>query len=495
MGDVKGFKYGLKEIKNWRKATVVDLETDGFLRELTKAHVLSYSKHSDKGFVPKSIKGSDLDRIDGFIQYHIDNEIPIVGHNFIGYDKPALEKLTGKDYSELMVIDTLALSWVLNTKRRQHGLDHFFEEYGVEKPEVTDWEGLSYEEYKHRCEEDIHINHLMWEDFKERLIDMYTNVKHNVDNVGVGGSRISPDEVIYLDGKIGQSVDEWINQYLSFLMFKMDCAALKEKTMWEVDVEQLEASIEEFEGMVEAIKHEVESVMPRVPKYTNRKQPSRMNRKDGSLSVAGERWQRLRERYASGEEDEYGNPVVTFENGQVKELTGMSEPNLNSHVQVKDFLFANGWNPCTFETKRDDKAFQEWIDSKPEEGSHYSMWQAWKESRPEDRLIPQITQDGEDGKELTDSVQELAEEIPEVAVYANYSTINHRLSVLKGFRDNLKDGKWLQARIGGITNSHRVQHREIVNLPKVNRPYAEAIRSSLIAGDGYVLAGSDLSSL
>ena len=43
------------------------------------------------------------------------------------------------------------------------------------------------------------------------------------------------------------------------------------------------------------------------------------------------------------------------------------------------------------------------------------------------------------------SVQELAVEIPEVELYANYSTITHRLSVLKGFKNNLVDGKWLKA--------------------------------------------------
>ena len=495
--------YGLKCIKNWRNATVVDLETDGFLDVLTKAHVLSYTMNDsgNRPFNPKSIKGGDLKRIDAFIRHHIDNEIPIAGHNFIQFDLVALEKITGNDYSALMVIDTMALSWVLNTKRMRHGLDHFFEEYGVAKPEVTDWEGLTYEQYKHRCEEDIHINYLMWEDFKERLIDMYTNVKHNVDNVGVGGSRVSPDEVIYLDGKIGQSVDEWINQYLTFLMFKIDCAALKEKTMWEVDVENLDKAILEFEGMVEKIKTEVEGVMPKVPKYSVRKEPKVLVKKDGSPTVQAIKWQVLRDKFNNKETDEIGNPLVLFEVdettglGVVKELTKVEEPNLDSHVQVKDFLFKNGWIPCTFDSKRDDVAFEQWIQNKPQEGAHHGEWSQWKADKPEDRLIPKITVAGDDGKELSDSVQELAVEIPEVELYANYSTITHRLSVLNGFKNNLIDGKWLKAGVGGFTNTLRQKHRNLVNLPQASRPYAQSIRSNLISGKGKVLAGSDLSSL
>jgi len=67
--------------------------------------------------------------------------------------------------------------------------------------------------------------------------------------------------------------------------------------------------------------------------------------------------------------------------------------------------------------------------------------------------------------------------------------------VVKGFIRDLKDGKWLQARIGGFTNTLRVQHRELVNLPGIDKPYGEDIRGVLVAGAKKVLVGSDMSSL
>lgn len=80
-------------------------------------------------------------------------------------------------------------------------------------------------------------------------------------------------------------------------------------------------------------------------------------------------------------------------------------------------------------------------------------------------------------------------------MYADYKVAENRRNVLKGFFRDMEDGKWLKARIGGFTNTLRVQHRELVNLPGTDKPYGYDIRGSLIAGVKRILAGSDLSSL
>lgn len=54
---------------------------------------------------------------------------------------------------------------------------------------------------------------------------------------------------------------------------------------------------------------------------------------------------------------------------EISELTSLAPPNINSVQQVKDFLTSKGWIPQTFKYVRDDVVFQEWIDSKPREGS------------------------------------------------------------------------------------------------------------------------------
>ena len=67
--------------------------------------------------------------------------------------------------------------------------------------------------------------------------------------------------------------------------------------------------------------------------------------------------------------------------------------------------------------------------------------------------------------------------------------------MLNGFiRDVSPDG-YLQAKVAGLTNTLRWKHAEIVNLPRVDRKYASAVRSSLVALAGYLLCGSDMSGL
>lgn len=483
----------MKKIYNWEKATVADLESDGLLREATKIHVLCCEMANNKAV---SIKGSDIERLKAFFNYHIDNEVPVVFHNGATFDIVLVEKLLGIDLSKLMLIDSLALSWYLNFSRMKHGLGTFHEDYGIEKPPVDDWTNLTYEEYEHRCKEDVKINVALWNDLKARLVDMYTIAQAQIDAGNVGGKRLTEDEEIYIDRYVGGSVTEAIDRLLTFLMFKMDCARLQEDTGWEVDVELLESSIEQLTKEGAEAKAELESVMPVVPKYVDRKKPAKPFKKNGELSASGEAWEEIKKLITSKATDEYGHPMVksSEKEGVVKLLTSYEQPNGNSPDQIKAFLYSKGWVPQTFKYERDEEAFNKWVASKPREGANNQAWSAWKESRPEDRAIPQITVAGDDGKELCPSLEELAEEVPEIRVYAKYCVLKHRLGVLNGFKRDLYNGK-LQARINGFTNTLRVQHAEIVNLAGVDKPYGKIVRGVLVAGKGKVSVGSDLSSL
>lgn len=135
----------MKEIFNWKIATVGDLESDGLLDVATKLHILSYQMQ-DKDVSSFNAQTQES-RIKAFFQWHIDNNVPVVFHNGIWFDIPLVEKMYGMDLSKLMVIDTLPLSWYLNIGRAKHGLDSFFEDYGIAKPKIEghEWEGLSAE--------------------------------------------------------------------------------------------------------------------------------------------------------------------------------------------------------------------------------------------------------------------------------------------------------------------------------------------------------------
>lgn len=501
----------MKLIRNWRKGTVVDIETDDLLDKLTKCHVLSFQMEGKQD--PLSIKGDDLERIKGMLKWHIENETPIVGHNFILFDAPALEKVTGMDLSELMVIDTLALSWYLNTFRKQHGLDSFHEDYGIKKPEVVDWQNLTYEEYRHRCQEDVKINKALWEDFKNRLSVMYTMSKDMIDAGMVGGSRISPDEEIYIDSLVGKSVDEHIERFLTFLMFKMDTYRLQEKVGILLDKEHLIKAEKYFGDKVEGLKSQLESVMPKIPKYSKKKKPAKPFKQNGDLSTSGLAWEEVRKQYDERVVDEFGTRIVLLGkdeptllvNGEersrrsedIEEFQVFSkyeEPNANSSDQVKNFLYSHGWIPETFKEVKDKEADQAW----------QNEMKAWREikgrkpkkpERPVARQVPQVTIAGEEGKVLCPSVERLAETIPEIAVYSNLNLFKHRHGVIKGLLEGMDEEGRIKATIGGLTNTLRVQHRNVVNLVGVDKIGGEEIRGSFIADPLQILLGSDLSSL
>lgn len=485
----------MKNIYNWKKATVADLESDGLLDQATKLHVLGFQMDMK---TEVTFNGdTESERIVKFFQWHVDNEVPIVMHNGISFDVPLMEKLFGVDLSKLMLIDTLGLSWYLNPERKMHGLGSFHEDYGIEKPAIDDWTEQPYEVYQNRVVEDIKINQALWKDLKKRLIGLYTTAKTEIDAGVVGGKRITDDEVLAIDSLVGLPVDEHINRLLTFLMFKMDCARLQEKTRWEVDVDLLLESEKKLEVIVNETTVALEAVMPKVPQYVKKEKPKKPYKKDGTLSALGAKWVDLMGVYEAKEVDVYGTLKVesTEVKGVFKVLNGYEEPKASSPAQVKSLLYSHGWVPTSFRYEKNEEAFSSWIEKKPKEGSHNSKWTEWKNSKPEERAIPQISVGGDDGKELCESVLELADEVPAIRRYAEYNVAKHRLGVVKGFVRDLKDGKWLQARIGGFTNTLRVMHREIVNLPGVDKPHGELIRGVLVAGKGKVSVGSDLSSL
>jgi len=474
-------------------ATVFDIEADDLLKGATKMHVLS-SMLSGNGI--ESIKGSDHEQIKNLMLFHIENKIPVIAHNGISYDVPLIEKLLGIDLSELMVIDTLMLSWALNPDRPKHGLESFGVDYGIPKVEVDDWENLTYEEYEHRCVEDVKINSALWDDLKARLIEIYTMVKQQVDDLAVGGARTSEDEVLYIDRYVHTStVDEYIDRYLTFLMYKGDSGRLREKTQFLVDVPHVFERHDHLESECEAAKAELETIMPEQPIYAVRNLPKNPRKKltpkqvkdgqkQGDLSVSGKNWNKALENI--GVWDHLGNELTMTVEGksdQIKVLTGYKEANANSTEQIKKLLFSKGWQPRNFKFVKDDNAMQEWVDS------------GFMGDKPKPRAVAQVTIDGDGGKVLCPSVELLAEESPEIHKYANYGMLKHRFGLFKGFIRDMDGGEHLQAQVGGYTNTLRDKHRVLVNLPQPSRPYGADLRGSLIAGEGNTALGSDLCSL
>jgi DNA polymerase III alpha subunit (gram-positive type) len=96
-----------------------------------------------------------------------------VAHNSVPFDMVVVNGILGLDLSYKRFVDTLAVSWNLSPERKIHGLGSYQVESGVEKPKVDDWEDVTWEQMKHRCESDVRINWWLWQKQRNRLKEIY----------------------------------------------------------------------------------------------------------------------------------------------------------------------------------------------------------------------------------------------------------------------------------------------------------------------------------
>jgi len=356
----------------------------------------------------------------------------LVGHNLIRYDIPAVEKLLEIKVDALLV-DTLALSWYLYPDIVLHGLESWGTYFGVEKPPITDWENLTVEEYIHRCEEDVKINTLLWEKMWRDL------------------------SVIYDD-------EESIWNFIRYLSDKMDCAREQERSRWKLDVDRCRTELDQLLAIQAETMAKLTAAMPKVRKYVTKPRPAAPFKKDGTYSTHGANWfaevARQHPDWTREQVEKHNEPIDVFHHED--------DPNPNSHDQKKDWLYSYGWKPETFKYDRDKET-------------------------GETRAIPQINL--EHGAGICPSVSKLYHLEPSLELIEGMGVLQHRIGILNGFvRDSDSEG-YLKASIAGLTNTLRFKHKEIVNLPKVGKPYGDVIRGVLIAPEGYELCGSDMNSL
>lgn len=391
-----------------------DIEGDSL--NPTKIHVLSYTQG---GLIQSTHDYDEMREV-------LLGAETLVGHNIILFDIPVIERILGIKI-KARLIDTLALSWTLYPNRIIHGLESWGEEFGVPKPKIDDWENLSQEEYRHRCEEDVKITKQLYYQITHKLNQLY-------------GSH------------------EAYDRYIKYITFKMECAREQERSKWKLDVERVQKNIDMLEAQQQEKIEQLSAVMPEVPKFVMKSRPLKPFKKDGSYSVTGAKWFKLLR----------DNGLPNDYDGEVQILHSKCVGNPNSHQQVKDWLFSLGWKPMEFKFVRED------------DGS--------------ERQIPQVRVDGEDGKQLCESVLELIDDNPELAILEGLTVIQHRLGIFKGFMRDQENG-WIKAQINGFTNTLRFKHKTIVNLPGVDKPLGEEVRGCLIAPEGYELCGSDMVSL
>lgn len=292
------------------KYIVLDSESDGLWEEATKLHVLSWT---EDGINYKST--NDYNEMRSVLTT---SDTKFVAHNCIRHDLLLFNKILGLQLTYKNFVDTLALSWYINFDRLKHGIESYGIDYGVPKPKVNDWEGLSYEEYKHRCEEDTKINWQLWKELDGKLDQLYTDQKDK-------------------------------DRLIDYLGFKMDCAREAEITKVRLDLDLCQKSYETLVQQKEEKTIELAKAMPKKPIYKQVNKPKELYKKDGSLSVAGKKWLDTLVQLKL--------PHTTV--GSVNVLEGYEDGNPNSSDQVKEWLHNLGWKPKTFKYVKDKKTGKE----------------------------------------------------------------------------------------------------------------------------------------
>ncbi|QQV89741.1 DNA polymerase A [Cellulophaga phage Calle_1] len=272
---------------------VVDIETDGL--KSTKLHVVSVGYQDEDGNW-QVISTKDPDKIRSIME---DEDNFIVGHFFKLFDSVELERLLGFKI-KAFVVDTLALAWYLfPTRKASFGLAQFGVEYGIPKPKIEDWEGLTYEDYEHRCQEDVKINIKLWEELISKLMELY------------GSSEAA-------------------FEFIKYLMFKMDCLVTQQAEMCRVDIYKVKENIDILEPMLLEKEDMLIRAMPEGAIIKTK--PKVMVKKNRQPSANAIKWfQYLKENELPPTTEEVRAPA-----------------NPSSTTQLKDWLFSIGWEPKIF---------------------------------------------------------------------------------------------------------------------------------------------------
>lgn len=247
-------------------------------------------------------------------------------------------------------------------------------------------------------------------------------------------------------------------RFLRYIDLKMYCAHLAEHSGWKLDVEYCKSALQTLDGERERKLVDLAAAMPKVPIVKSYDKPKRYRNSDGQLSVLGQAWEDRLVR--AGLPSGYDGPI--------QEIVGYDLGNPRSHVQIKDWLYSLGWVPQTIKFQRNKET-------------------------GDVKEIPQINK--EHGGGICESIKLLYDKEPALDLLDGLSVLSHRISILSGFLRDVDASGRLRAAVQGFTNTLRFKHAVLVNLPKVEKPYGEYIRSCLISSSLTELCGSDMSGL
>lgn len=293
-------------------ALVMDMEANGLLDTVTTLHCAVFKDL--KGSTVKVFTPENIHELPEFLET-VDI---VIGHNIIGYDFPAIEKVLGFVYKGTKV-DTLIMSRLLNPKRLlpfnakdrgagPHGIYAWGVRVGVDKPEHEDWSTYS-EEMFHRCSEDATIN---------------VKVYHALMEEAKGGN--------------------WTDAFkLTFKLF--ECLQKQEEYGWKVDREYMDFCIGLLDRMIRRIDKILVPNLPFVTDVLETKIKGEYNHVKKPFLKSGAYNQHVVNYF--GEDSEVISKRMIA--GPFSRLT-FRRVDLNSNDETKKYLIELGWEPLEWNT-------------------------------------------------------------------------------------------------------------------------------------------------
>ena len=403
------------------KVFIADLEGDGLLDTVTQLWCGVFKDIKTKE-VYKFYPGSHKDYIKEMLSF-MDSLDVLIMHNGINYDWPVLQKLYGYEFKGKKV-DTLIMSRLQNPKRTvpphcpnkkaPHSVEAWGYRVGRGKPDHDDWSKFSMG-MLHRCSEDVEIQEKIY----YALLEEAKGFK-------------------WRDATL-----------LSFNLFEN--LQRQQEYGWLVDQKHMKYCVHMLTHWIERIDRAISPLLPLKVDVQEQKVKgeykyvSKPFKRDGSYS------QRTFEWMANTQPKTFLDMDDRLVGGPYSRLS-FRITNLNSNMEVKDYLLKSGWEP-----------------------------KEWNTNDAGERTSPKLSKDdpfegiqGSIGKLVAKRVQ-----------------CRHRRSTIVGWFDVIRPDGRIPSVVTGLAATGRAKHKNIVNVPGGDSFFGKWMRKIFIAKPGWVLVGTD----
>lgn len=245
------------------------------------------------------------------------------------------------------------------------------------------------------------------------------------------------------------------------------------------DAEKAKSLVSHIQAEMAKIESEVEPQLP--PRKLKKSEealytlPKRPYRQDGSLSEVMLKW------IAKHGVEHSGTALKWFDGNWYQIVGSEALPatmpmKLGNRDDIVDWLLSLGWKPVFWNLKKDKRG-------KPVRDDRGKEIRTSPKTNEGDRICPEL----------------LKMDLPLVRSYVRWKSYGNRLGVINGWLENKRlafDGR-LTAAVSGITNTFRVKHSVVANLPKAEDGIllGKEMRGLFVADEGMVFVGYDAAQL